>query len=137
MSQSTIEVSVCKIRIQLDRLIIVDNCSPVIFQHGRNISTIIICIYKVRSQIYHLIQIFSHHLIIYCGNLFTLIIARNNICFDSLFSLLIFQLFTTNQCTHKICREEITIQQDCLSQIRDCTREVLHQIKINCTGKTF
>ena len=136
MRKSPVEISVSKVRRQLNRLIVIDNRSPVIFQHSRHIGTVIISVNEVRSQSYHLIQVLSDNFIIHRTH-FLDSSATRHIRFGSLFSLLIFQLFATNQCTHEIGREEISVQQYRLSQVGNRTGEILYQIKVNGTGKTL
>ena len=119
MGKASIKVSIRKIRIQLDRLVIIGNSSPVVLQHSRDIRTVIVSINKVRRQIDHLVQVFPYYFIINRSNLFTFITW--NIRFGGLFRLLIFQLLTADKRTHKISREEITVQQNRLCQVSHST----------------
>ena len=57
MCQAAIEISIRKFRIQLDGSVIINNCRTIVFQDRKHITSIIISIDKIRSQLNHLVQI--------------------------------------------------------------------------------
>ena len=128
MCQAAIEISIRKFRVQLDGSVIINNCRTIVFQDRKHITSIIISIDKIRSQLNHLVQIALYHFIVrsFHGTL----LSRTGFQIILFFHLLVFQLLITDESTVEINREEMIFYNNSLIQIFNGTCKILHQIKV-------